>query len=217
MKRKYDVVLFDMDGTIANTDEMLVESFNKMFDLYRDGKRSPKEEIYYYSGPALKTTLLEQFPDGDQEALFKAFYKISGELYDSMVYAYPNCRYVILKLKEAGIKVAVVTNKATQMANHCLDVIGLENIFDLLIGFSDVKNPKPDPEGILLSLEKLGCNDKKRVLYVGDNPIDHISAKNAGVDSCLVNWGPRKFKMEEEPTHRIDQYSDLLKVCLDEE
>ena len=209
---RYDLILFDMDGTIANTDDVIVESFNELYDLYRGGKRTPLEQIYYFSGPPLRETLPKEFPDMDYDFIYQEFYRISGSKYDTMVKGYPYSREVKLKLKEEGIKLGVVTNKAHNLAVHCLETIHLDDVMDVLIGVGDVKNNKPDPEGILKAMEIVGIKDKKKVLYVGDNYIDYLSAKNAGVDSCLVTWGPREVSKEAKPTYKISDYRELLEV-----
>ena len=209
---KYDLVLFDMDGTIANTDELVVETMYEMYDLYREGKRTPREQCYYFSGPPLRDTLRKEFPDGDIEFLAQEFARLSKDKYDTMVTPYPHSREVKLKLKEMGIKLGVVTNKQHDMAVHCLEVIHLDDVFDILIGYDDVKETKPSPEGIYKAMEMANIKDLKRVLYVGDNPLDDQTAKNAKVDSCLVSWGPRKMSDDIRPTYKIKDYYDLLEV-----
>ena len=213
---KYDLVLFDMDGTIANTDELVVTSMEYFYKKYGHGYIRPREETIYFSGPPMKETMKKEFPDYDTDMLTKEFVEVSTPLYEQLVTSYPNCRHVLLKLKEQGIKLGVVTNKAHGPALICLDVIGLENIFDLLIGSDDVKTLKPSNEGILKAMSIFGIKDKDRVLYVGDNPIDYDTAVNSGVDSCLVMWGPRKMDPRVSSKHKIYKYSDLLEVVLDE-
>ena len=216
MPNKYDLILFDMDGTIANTDELVVETIYEMYDLYRGGRKTPREQCYYFSGPPLRDTVAKEFPGGDVDFLVKEFGRLSKDKYAKLVTPYPNSREVKLKLKEMGIKLGVVTNKAHDMAMHCLDVIGLNDVFEILIGSSDVKSFKPSPEGIYKAMEALGVKDKKRVLYVGDNALDDQTAKNAGIDSCLVTWGPRILPDNIHPTYKIDNYFDLLEVIEDE-
>ena len=63
MNKKYDVILFDMDGTIANTDRLILESFYKLYDKFNNGVRRSDEEIYYFSGPPIKETLKVEFPE----------------------------------------------------------------------------------------------------------------------------------------------------------
>ncbi len=213
---KYQLVLFDMDGTIANTDELVVETMNEFYDKYKGGNRRPKEEVYYFSGPPIKETLSHEFPDLDADMLAKEFMIRSKEKYDTIVTGYPHCRETLLKLKECGIKLAVVTSKQHDMAIYCLKVINLDDVMDFIIGLNDVTHGKPSPEGINKAIETEGLLDKSKVLYVGDNLVDYQAACNAGVDSCLVTWGPRKMSKDAHPTYTIDDYFDLLKVCIDD-
>ena len=191
---KYDLILFDMDGTIANTDELVVETMYEMYDLYRGGRKTPREECYYFSGPPIKETLRKEFPGLDEEFLAQEFARLSRDKYDTIVTTYPHSKEVKLKLIQMGIKLGVVTNKYHELAVHCLEAIHLDDVMDILVGYDDVIKHKPHPEGIYKAMETFGIKDKKRVLYVGDNPLDYETAKNAGVDSCLVTWGPRKMR-----------------------
>ncbi len=208
---KYKVLLFDLDGTVADTDEMIVQSFHILYDLYRDGKRTPDEEIYYFSGPPIYETLDKEFPGCDLEFMHQEFRRISKELYPKTVTTYPGCKEVLLKLKEQGYKLGIITNKIHSSTDYCLELIGLKDVFDVLICYDDVDNKKPDKEPILKAMEILNVFDLQKVLYIGDNKIDFDTAVNADVDSALVTWGPRKVDESIKPTMFISSYEDLFR------
>ena len=205
----YKVLLFDLDGTVADTDQMIVETMNILYDLYRDGRRTPVEEIYYFSGPPIYDTLNKEFPDMDMEFMHAEFRRVSVELYPKTVKPYPNCKEVLLSLKKKGYKLGLVTNKIHCSTLLCLKLIDLEGIFDSLVCYDDVENPKPHGESILKAMKELGESDLKNVLYIGDNKLDLLTANNAGVDGALVTWGPRKLDSSLKPKMFISSYEDL--------
>ena len=197
-----------MDGTIANTDPMIVATFNILYDKYRNGNRRPPEEIYYFSGPPIRQTLKNEFPELDQKMILDEFHDISRGFYDTHIFQFPHCNEVLRKLKNEGFKLGVVTNKMHDLTEVALKVLKLDDMFDVIIGFDDVKNGKPNGEGILKAISLFG-GDLKHTIYVGDNASDYQTAKNAGVDCCLVNWGPRKLDERIIPTFKISSYLEL--------
>jgi HAD superfamily hydrolase (TIGR01549 family) len=208
MPRKYDVILFDMDGTVANSDPMIIEAMHILYDKYRSGKRTPDEEIIYFSGPPIRDTLKKEFPDLDQNFIFDEFHHESFKLYPTHVFRYPDSKAVLLDLKHEGFKLGIVTNKIHSLTEYALKCIGLENIFDYIVGIDDVWKPKPCGEGILKSIEYFKSS-KKRTLYVGDNKSDLDTANDAGVDCCLVSWGPRILDPKLTPSFKISSYLQL--------
>lgn len=206
---KYDLVLLDLDGTLADTDELIVQTMNILYDKYRDGKRTPREEIYYFSGPPIGETLKKEFPDTDVELLMKEFASISWDLYASIVSTYPHALEVLTKLKDEGIHLGVVTSKMHITSVYCLENLKLGNIIEYICAFDDVKNPKPHEEGILQSMSDMGISDKRKVLYIGDNTSDYLCAKNAGVDVAMVTWGPREIDKSIKPTYWLNDYLEL--------
>lgn len=208
MKRKYETILFDMDGTLADSDPMLVKTFNDLYDKYKGGKRRPPEEIYYFSGPPIRETLKKEFPELDLDFIFKEFHDISYSYYNDYILPYEHSKEVLHKLKKDGFKLGVVTNKQHNLTIVALKVIDLEDVFDVIVGLNDVSKGKPDKEGILKAIDSLG-GDIKTALYVGDNAVDLESANNAGIDCCLVNWGPRVLGKDVVPTFKINSYLEL--------
>lgn len=206
---KYRALLFDLDGTVADTDQMIVETMNILYDLYRDGRRTPVEEIYYFSGPPIYDTLNKEFPDKDMEFMHSEFRRISVSLYPKTVKPYPHAKETLLSLKKKGFKLGVVTNKIHSSTLLCLELIGLNDIFDSLVCYDDVKNPKPHGEAIHKAMKELGVSDLSEVLYIGDNKLDILTANNAGVDGALVSWGPRKMDLSLKPKFIISSYEDL--------
>ena len=212
MPNKYDLVLLDMDGTIADTDEMIIQSMYELYDKYRGGKRTPVEEIYYFSGPPIRETLKREFPDMDNDFIVEEFVKISWDNYDKYAKLFPHVKETIIALMNQGIKVGVVTSKMRESTIHCLEVIHLDDIIDYFVAGDDVKHMKPHPEGILLAVEHFSIKDKKKVLYIGDNKSDFISARNAGVDVALVTWGPRKIDRTLTPDYWIDDFKEVEEI-----
>ena len=205
---RYNLVLFDMDGTIADTDPMIVATFNDLYDKYRGGKRRPPEELYYFSGPPIRETLRKEFPELDEDAIFKEFYQVSRGYYETHIFPYPNCKEVLTKLKSQGITLGVVTNKLHDLALVVVDILGLTGLFDVVIGSDNVSKTKPDKEGMLKAIEMVD-GQKEKTLYVGDNAMDLVTANNAGTDCCLVNWGPRVLPKGTNPKYMINSYLEL--------
>lgn len=205
---KYKTLLFDMDGTVADTDRMIKEAMYILYDEYRDGVKTPDEQIIYFSGPPIRETLKKEFPHLDQQFIFDEFHKVSSQLYATHTSRFPDSKEVLLDLKAKGYQLGVVTNKLHHLTEYCLKCIGLEDIFEVIVGFDDVSKPKPNGEGILKAIDYFK-SDKESTIYIGDNKVDLDSAISAGVDCALVSWGPRVLPPELKPTFRISSYIDL--------
>lgn len=213
MPNKYDLVLFDMDGTIADTDEMIRQTYYQLFDLYNNGVRKSDEEIFTFSGPPLEETLSNQFPNYELDFILKEYRKISESFYRTTVTPIEGAVEVIKILKSKGIKLGVVTNKIRSASLLTLDIIDMANVFDVLVCYDDIEIGKPNPMGINKAISYLNI-PKEKVLYVGDNVVDDISAKNAGIDSAIIYFGKRKIPNELKPTYKLYKFIDLIKEVI---
>lgn len=191
---KYSAVIFDMDGTILDTLEDLKNAVNYALNKNGYPKRTP-DEIRAFLGNGIRSLLIEAMPVGtsDEEIqkvqnTFAAYYKEHCAEYTK---AYDGVAELIAELKSAGIKTAVVSNKADfAVAPLCRKYF--DGLFDMAIGEKEKegirKKPSPDMVNIILSALKI---DKKDAVFIGDSDVDIATAENSGIDCISVSWGFR--------------------------
>ncbi|HKM11192.1 MAG: HAD family hydrolase [Bacilli bacterium] len=209
---KYQTLIFDMDGTLIDTDLMIVLTYVELFRLYRPEYKPTVKQMVHFSGPPLQKTIRESFPQADQELMIKEYKRISRKFYHDYAVGFPNEKEVLFALKNAGFKLAIITSKMRQDTFMCLDLLELEHdMFDFVIGSDDVENTKPHPEAMRKALSSLNCK-KEDVLYIGDNAVDVEFAQSAGVDSMLVTWNIRQLPNNLKATYRVNSFQELLEV-----
>ena len=116
-------------------------------------------------------------------------------------------------LKSQGYKLGIVTSKMKIATEKTLNEINIGHYFDYVISIEDVSAPKPNPEGVLKSIEFFKSS-KEETLFIGDAVSDLLTANNAGVDCCLVSWNLRGRHKNVSPKFYIDSPTQLLEVIL---
>lgn len=116
-------------------------------------------------------------------------------------------------LKNEGFKMAIVSTKVNYMVQKGLGLLDVEGVFDVVIGYDDVSKTKPDPEPILLALERLGV-EPEEALMVGDNYHDIVGGQNAGVRTAGVAWTAKgeDFLQKYHPDYMLQHISDLVPI-----
>jgi pyrophosphatase PpaX len=207
---RYDTVLFDLDGTTIDTNELIIESIQHVWTS-RYGKRLEREVII----PQMGRTLEQQFKtftgEDDVTEFIAAYRKFNYAAHDDYVKPFPHVAEVLHELRANGVKLGVVTTKMRESTNRSLAWCGLDGLFDVIVTFEDVTHPKPHPEPVLMALEQLGAG-AERTLMVGDSPFDIQSANEAGAVSVAVGWS---LKSEQElrryePRYFIHDMRELL-------
>ena len=206
---KYRLLLFDLDGTLCDTDEMIVQTMLSIYRDYRPKKERTREELYYFSGPPIRETLKNEFPDQDPDHMYEVFKKVSKGFYKETVKPYQDEIEILTKLKNKGYQLGVVTNKGLPLTIYSLEICQIKELFDVVISADDVNLPKPNPDGVYLAMERLNIKNKQDVLYIGDNDIDDVTAKNANVDSLLVTWGPREITRLKKANYLAKSYREI--------
>lgn len=208
----YQLILFDLDGTVADTELVMVQTMLSFIDQYTPSRKTTLSELMKTSGPPLLETLLTYFPKEDPVELAKAFAIKARAFYPKFTVAFPGIESLLEACKQQSIPVGIVTSKMRVNALFTLETTGLLDAFPLVISLDEVKKPKPDPEGIQLALRHFNVEAKK-TLFVGDTTFDYFAGKAAGTDTALVTWGFKKFNKDIQPTMWIDHF-DQLKVLV---
>ncbi len=191
---KYDVCVFDLDGTLIDSLGDLAVCCNEALQLH-DLPAHPVDSYRYFVGSGIKNLIKRSMGDkADDEKLVTSVYKAFNLLYNEkcleLTKPYKGVSALLSQLRHSGIKVAVLSNKADEFAKRIVDELFDENEFDLVWGKKEEYPIKPAPDSLLAILDKFDCK-KNKCLYIGDSDVDVITAKNADVDFCGAEWGFR--------------------------
>jgi len=180
-------ILFDLDGTLIDSTEAILESFSVAYDTF--GRAMPEEdEIKKLIGYPLDIMFrMLGVPHSDANAYvdaYKEYYRLISRK-----------KTTLLPLAKEAVKLAatigtlgVVTTKTARYSEELLEHLGVMHYFEVLIGRESVTHPKPHPEPILKALSHLKA-DASRTWMIGDTPMDLIAANEAGVQGIGVLCG----------------------------
>ncbi len=181
-----NTVLFDFDGTLVNTNDAIIASWQHTY-LHYTGKEASLERITSCFGEPLLITMAREFPGVDPEESAEVYRRFQVENTDELVKVFEGIPELLEALKEEGYRIAIVTSRTRESANRYLDMLGIGGYFEDMVSCDDTHAHKPNPEPILLCLAKLGIT-KDEAIMIGDSPFDMKCANNAGVKSVLVDW-----------------------------
>lgn len=191
-KKKYDAVIFDLDGTLLNTLEDLRDSVNYGLSKYGMPKRS-LEDIRHFVGNGVQRLLELAVPEGTSEEMLQKTFAAFKEYYavhcNDKTDLYPGIKELLATLKEHGFLMAIVSNKL-QEGVDALSVQYFKPYTELAIGAREGIRKKPAPDAVIEALSRMHIS-KDRAVYVGDSEVDIATAKNAGIPCITVTWGFR--------------------------
>jgi pyrophosphatase PpaX len=177
--------LFDLDGTLADTHQLIFDTFNFVLRKYKSIEMTPKQILSYF-GPPEEVCIRNMFGTDNFDPVWNDFIGYySSHLNESTVF--DGVRELLRTLKWAEKLVGVFTAKGTRTAELTLKYHNLRHLFDIVITGTLVKNHKPDPEGIILALKQLGIHASKTIV-IGDSPSDCKAAASAGTDFIAVTY-----------------------------
>lgn len=183
---RVEVVLFDLDGTLINTLDLIRESMRHATATVL-GASLPDEVLMRNVGVPLAAQMREFSPEHADE-LLSVYREHNDRVHDLLVKEYPGVEEGLEALIAAGLRLAVVTSKLHHVAQRGLDRFSLGRFFELLVGSDDVKIHKPDPFPLLHAARVMGV-DPSRCAYVGDSPHDMTAARAAGMVAVAATWG----------------------------
>ena len=203
------LVLFDLDGTLLKSTEIIMEAFVITFKKYFKDITLDERTLTSFLGHTLFETFGLHIKEDQSMDELVSFYRQTSEALMKDVQAYPNATALMESLKSKGVQIGVVTSKMNHVAREHLTLIGLNDYVTHLVGYEDVINHKPDKEPIEKGLSLYGITPDEAV-YVGDHENDMVAAKAAGVISCAVSYSHRlKEMLAVMPDYVVD---DLLQI-----
>lgn len=204
-------ILFDFDGTLMDTNDLIVEALRKSALKFR-GRDIDKEELDKVLGKPLAVQMRELDPEHAEEmdAYYRQYYRARRDEYTK---EFDGIREMLDTFLDMGLKMGIVSNKGTSGIQHGLTSFDMHKYFGSTISADDVIKRKPDPEGIYMALEELG-GKPGNTLFVGDSAHDIESGKSAGARTILVGWTilDRKRLMESGPDHLVETPAEIVDI-----
>ena len=206
-------VIFDLDGTLLNTNELIYKSFKYMFKEVLNIELE-KEEITLLYGKHLELSLQKYTKNDDIiKKMIDVYRKYNIYHHDSMCNVFKGIPEMLEKLKKNKIKCAVVTSKKRDVAMKGLIISDILKFMDVVITPEDTNKHKPEAEPALKACEKLNLKPGE-VMMVGDSPYDLLCGKNAGCLSCGVEY--TEISLDElkkvNPDYMIKEPLELLEI-----
>ena len=211
---KITTILFDFDGTLMDTNDLIISSWQHTFKII-EGKERPVSEIIPTFGEPLDYTVARLFPHLDIEEVISVYRSYHIDNFGARINLFPGMKELLASLKEMGYKLGLVTSRLPGTTAQGLEKYGIAEFFDAVVTAADTKKHKPDPEPILMALEKLDSKPQESMM-IGDTKHDILCAKNAGAVSVLVGWAiavPEESRVgENAPEHIIERAEDLFEI-----
>ncbi|OPY72013.1 MAG: Phosphoglycolate phosphatase [Syntrophorhabdus sp. PtaU1.Bin058] len=191
---RFEGVIFDLDGTLADTLEDLADSMNRVLAL--QGFPVHSYDAYrYFIGKGIKNLVAETLPPDkrSKEYVARSYeliiadycknYLVKTRLYDGIA-------DLVNRLRGHGVKLAVFSNKPDDLTKRIVEALMGTESFEMVLGAQAGMPVKPDPVGALLISTHLGIAPGN-ILYLGDTDIDMMTANNAGMFAVGALWGFR--------------------------
>ena len=182
---RYHHIVFDVDGTLLDTEEAILQSFQKTLREHA-GIEKELSELSFCLG-ITGAAALKRLETGHEEEILLQWKENLAALRD-FVRVFDGIELLLKRLRADGFQLGVVTSRCRAEYERDFMRLGLDGYFDTVVCEDDTVRHKPDPEPMLEYMERTGVCPQQ-ILYIGDSIYDMQCASRAGVDSCLALWG----------------------------
>ena len=203
-------VLFDLDGTLIDTIDLLMQSARHAF---RGRQHAPTDDEWR---AGIGTPLYAQLrpyaaDDDDLGVLVNGYRSYQAEHHDRLTRCYDDVVATVQQLDARGHPLGIVTSKADEVARRSLEHVGLMRYMRVVVGVNSSTRHKPHPEPVEVALRELGYAPADAV-FLGDSPHDVLAGRAAGVITVAALWGffTRAMLEPSQPAYYIDRVTDLV-------
>ena len=196
---KYKLVLFDLDGTLIDTDKLIFMSYKHVLNKYRSDYKVSFDEMIDFLGPTLMDTFKVYFPGMDHDEIIEEYREYNVSHHRKFVNAFKGAELTLKTLRELGIHVGVVTSKRKDVADFGLQEFGLDKY-------------KPDPEGIIKAMDHFNVLPSETIM-VGDSKSDMLAGINAKCDTIAVDYSIKgEFYKDLNVNHVISELYEIIDI-----
>ncbi|MGA7826461.1 MAG: phosphoglycolate phosphatase [Geobacteraceae bacterium] len=213
--KKIDLILFDLDGTLIDSLDDLASATNHMLSTL-GRPAATREQVRSYVGKGARRLVERAMPDATADELERGlslFLDYNEEHIVDRTRFYPGVMGTLASLREAGLTLAVVSNKNVALCSKVLTTLGADGFFARVIGADSLAERKPSPEPLLKVLRELGVPPERAVM-VGDSINDIAAGQAAGVATIGCTFGYGDMAEIEDADLLIDSLPELLKLPL---
>ncbi len=202
---KFDGIIFDIDGTILQSNKLIFATFNYVTEKYL-GKTTTPEEIIALFGPT-EGVIIKQLFENNFDNVMTEYYQFYSDNHDKMAKVFDGITELIDELKGRKTFLSIYTGKGKGSTEITLDKLGIRDKFDMIVTGDDIVGHKPSPEGVDVFVNKYNLN-RDRVLMIGDAPPDVKVAKTTGIKIASVLWD--SYAKEEVLKMNSDYYFNTV-------
>ncbi|MBN2605050.1 MAG: pyrophosphatase PpaX [Bacilli bacterium] len=218
--KNIDTILFDLDGTLIDTNEIIIKSFDSTFQKHLPKITLTRDKIISFIGPTLQETFgsytKDPFLIQDMINSYRDFY-VKYEVGNFEIY--PDVLEVVQDLNNKGYNLGIVTSKFKVAAWPSFSFYDLQDYFQVFVALDDVKYPKPHRNPIDTALSRFPSY--KKAIMIGDNQGDILAGKNAGIYGAGVEWSLKgaNHLLEVNPDFMLSNMKDIYRIIklIDEE
>lgn len=207
---RYSTILFDLDGTLIDTNELILASFEHTFGIHCPEKFTRKDVM-----PIMGEPLPDQmhfFDPNQADEMVKTYRLFNETEHDKLVEEFPHVLSCLQKLHQNGIVMGVISNKRRAAVEQGLRRFGIDKWMKIIICAGEAQRNKPHPDMLILALEQLKAEPNK-TLMVGDSRFDILASQRAKIDSVWVAWSLHVEDVKNhQPTYWIEDMRELLKI-----
>jgi phosphoglycolate phosphatase len=214
---RFKATLFDLDGTLLNTLDDLADTGNATLASLHYPVH-PTDSYRYFVGDGMRVLIMRILPATCSEEQIseceRIFQRIYAAHWADKSRPYTGIEAMIFRLREMGLKLAILSNKPDDFTGLCVDRFFPAHTFDCVRGQQEGVPKKPDPAGALIISERLGM-EPADILYVGDTATDMQTGKSAGMKTAGVLWGFRELlELEKNGADYIVSHpQEIVKIC----
>jgi pyrophosphatase PpaX len=208
---RFPIVLFDLDGTVIDSGAIILASMKHAAETVLGSAPPDADLMAAVGGPGLEAQMRALDPQRVDELV--RVYRAHNEPLHDRLEACAGIDDVLVRLKDEGRRLGIVTAKRRATVDLAFARVQVGHLFDVIVGGDETEKHKPDPEPLLLALERLAGASPDDAAYVGDSPFDIRAAKAGGLHAIAVSWGKihAREKLErEQPDAIVDSAEELF-------